>query len=109
MIMNNQIHARQAHAHAFSREEIAALLVRYPRVSDSEAKRILTFLRKGPHLDVGILTADEKLKPMLDSFMHDHKKHFQLGFGETTAVISAIIGFLLVCWIAVETLIPATG
>lgn len=92
-----------------SRDETAELLFRYPDVSDSEAKHILTFLRKGRHLDVGILTADERLKPMLDSFMHDHEKHFRLGFGETTAVVSAIIGFLLACWVVVEVVVPAAG
>ena len=107
--MNTRVRQQEAPSQALSREQIADLLFRYPRVSESEAKRILTFLRKGRHLDVGMLTADEKLKPMLDSFMHDHKKHFRLGFGETTAVVSAIVGFLLICWIAVEAMIPATG
>lgn len=96
-------------AQNLTREEAADLLFRYPHVSDAEAKRILTFLRKGRHLDVGMLTADQKLKPNLDRFMHDHKKHFRLGVGETTAVVSAIIGFLLVCWMAVEAMVPATG
>jgi hypothetical protein len=31
----------------YKREDIADLLYRYPRVSDAEAKRIVTFLRKG--------------------------------------------------------------
>jgi len=96
-------------AQSLTRDEAAELLVRYPHVSDAEAKRILAFLRKGPHLDVGMLSADQKLKPNLDRFMDDHKKHFRLGVGETTAVVSAIIGFLLLCWMAVEATIPATG
>lgn len=96
-------------AQTLTREEAADLLLRYPHVSQAEAKRVVTFLRKGRHLDVGLLTADQKLKPNLDRFMHDHEKHFRLGVGETTAVVSAIIGFLLVCWMALEAMVPATG
>ena len=92
-----------------SREQAADLLFRYPHVSDSEAKLILGFLRNGRHLDVGILTADEKLKPQLDSFMADHAKHFRIGFLEASAVVAAITGFLLFCLIIFEAMTPAAG
>lgn len=99
--MNNSIR--------LSRDEAADLLVRYPHVSDSEAKLILGFLRNGRHLDVGILTADEKLKPQLDSFMVDHARHFRVGFLEGSAVVAAIAGFLLFCLIIFEAMTPAVG
>ena len=92
-----------------SREQAADLLFRYPHVSDSEAKLILGFLRNGRHLDVGILTADEKLKPQLDSFMVDHARHFRVGFLEGSAVVAAIAGFLLFCLIIFEAMTPAVG
>jgi hypothetical protein len=91
-----------------TREQAADLLYRYPHVSDAEAKAILAFLRRGRHLDVGILTADEQLKPQLDSFMDDHAKHFRIGFGEGSAVVAAIAGFLTVCWLVWEAVKPAT-
>ena len=90
-----------------SRDQAADLLFRYPHVSDSEAKLILGFLRNGRHLDVGILTADEKLKPQLDSFMADHSKHFRIGLGEGSAVVGAIAAFLTVCWLVWEAVKPA--
>jgi hypothetical protein len=90
-----------------SREQVADLLCRYPHVSDGEAKAILTFLRKGQHLDVGILTGDERLKPHLDSFVADHAKHFRLGFGEGSAVVAAIAAFLGICWLIWEAVKPA--
>ena len=92
---------------ALSRESVADLLYRYPHVSQGEAKAILTFLRKGRHLDVGILTADDGLKPYLDRFTHDHAKHFRVGFGEGAAVIGAITGFLVLCWFIWEAVKPA--
>lgn len=92
-----------------SRDQAADLLFRYPHVTDSEAKLILGFLRDGRHLDVGMLTADDRLKPRLDSFMADHAKHFRLGFGEGAAVVAVIAGFLLFCAIVFEAMTPAAG
>jgi len=89
-----------------TREQAADLLDRYPRVSDREAKLILAFLRNGRHLDVGMLSADQSLKPQLDRFMADHAKHFRVGFGEASAVIGAIAGFLGFCWLIWELVKP---
>lgn len=89
-----------------TREEVADLLYRYPHVSEEEAKLILGFLRKGRHLDIGILTGDEMLKPQLDRFMTDHKKQLGVGFFEGSAVITAIVGFLAICWLVWETVKP---
>ena len=89
-----------------TRDQVADLLQRYPRVSDAEAKAILAFLRKGRHLDVGMLTADEQLKPQLDRFMDDHGKHLRVGVGETSAVIAGIAVFLGFCWLIWEVVKP---
>jgi len=89
-----------------TREQVAHLLCRYPDVSPREAKLILGFLRKGRQLDVGILTADDQLKPQLDSFMTDHAGHFRVSFGEVSVVTAAIAGFLAVCWLIWEAVKP---
>ena len=94
------------HPIRLSREEARDLLVRYPRVSNAEARLILDFLRKGRHLDVGMLTAEEKLKPQLDRFMADHKKELRLGIGEGSAVVGAIAAFLGLCWVLWELVRP---
>ena len=78
------------------------------RLSNSEAKAIVDFLRNGRHLDVGILTGDEALKPQLDSFMKDHKEHLGLGFGEATAVVAGIAGFLFLCSLLWELVKPGS-
>ena len=92
-----------------TREQAADLLTRYPRVSEFEVKLILGFLRKGRHLDVGMLTADASLEPQLDSFMRDHGKHLRVGFGEASAVIGAIAGFLGFCWLVWELVKPVAA
>ncbi len=94
-------------ASRLTREQAADLLYRYPHVSDAEAKAILTFLRKGRHLDVGMLTADEQLKSQLDSFTDDYAEHFRVGFGEGSAVVAAIVGFLAICWLIWKAVEPA--
>lgn len=94
------------HPVRLSRDQARDLLVRYPDVSNAEARLILDFLRNGRHLDVGMLTADQKLKPRLDRFMADHKKELQLGIGEGSAVVGAIAGFLGLCWLLWEVARP---
>jgi hypothetical protein len=100
--MNVRAHSDTELARRPSREEVADLLVRYPRVSDAEAKLILAFLRKGRHLDVGMVTGDERLKPYIDRFTADHASHFRLSIYEGTALVAAMLGFLTVCWLVWE-------
>lgn len=107
--MNAHTRREEVRAVRLDRQQAADLLARYPRISDAETKRILTFLRTGRHLDVGMLTADEKLKPQLDSFMQDHKRHLGVGFGEGAAIVAAIAGFLVVCWLIWEAVKPGVG
>ena len=105
--MNAPLRPIESFASRLTRDQAAALLYRYPDVSDAETRAIITFLRKGRHLDVGILTADDALKPHLDRFRDDHAKHFRVGFGEGSAVIAAIAGFLAICWLIWEAVKPA--
>jgi hypothetical protein len=84
------------------RERVSGLLARYPRVSGEEAREILHLLRTGRHLDVGLLTSDEALRPKLDAFMEEHKAHFRVGFGEAAAVIAGIVAPMIVLLLAWE-------
>jgi hypothetical protein len=87
---------------SIQRERVSALLSRYPRVTEQEAREILDFLRTGRHLDVGLLTSDEALRPKLDAFMEEYKAHFRVGFGEAAAVIAGIVALMIVLWLAWE-------
>jgi hypothetical protein len=104
--MNAPMTPQGSSAPRLTREQAADLLQRYPHVSDAEAKLILTFLRKGRHLDVGIITGDDELKPQLDSFMADHAEHFRVGFLEGSGVVAAIAAFLGLCWLVWEAVKP---
>lgn len=89
-----------------ARDQVAGLLVRYPRVSDAEVRLILDFLRTGRHLDVGLLCGDDALQPQLDSFMDDHGKHLRVSVVEGAAVIATIAGLLVACWFVWEAVKP---
>lgn len=104
--MNAHTRREEVRAIRLDRQQAADLLARYPQVSDAETNLILTFLRTGRHLDVGMLTADEKLKPQLDRFMLDHGKRLRVSFAEGAALVAGIVGFLLLCWLVWEAVKP---
>jgi hypothetical protein len=86
----------------FDRERIAGLIGRYPTISPDETNEVLSFLRNGRHLDIGMLTSNDRLKPKLDAFMEEHKAHFRLSILESLAVMAAIGAFLYGLWLAAE-------
>jgi hypothetical protein len=89
-----------------SRERVAALLARYPKVSKNETREIVDFMKDGRHLEIGLLTSDEKLQPNLDAFLKDHKKHFGVSLGEASAVVAMVAAFLLTAWLFWELIGP---
>lgn len=82
--------------------EVADLLSRYPSVSGEEKRQILTFLRRGRHLDVGLLTSNERLAPKLEAFFEDHKAHFKLKWVEVAAAVGGIAALLAILWLVWE-------
>jgi hypothetical protein len=100
--MNFQTTREEVRALRSERERAADLLARYPKVSDEETREILRFLRHGRHLDVGLLSSDERLRPKLDAFMEKHKKHFRVKWTETATLIGAIVAVLTTAWLAWE-------
>jgi hypothetical protein len=95
-------HPEEVRALRLDRERVSDLLARYPSVSDGESHEILSFLRNGRHLDIGLLTSNRRLRPKLDAFMADHKAHFRIGIGEGTAVIGGILLILALLWLVWE-------
>jgi hypothetical protein len=93
---------REGAAVPLESHEIADLLSRYPSVSGEEARQIMTFLRRGPHLDVGLLTSNELLRPKLEAFVKDHEAHFKLKWGEGTAAIAGIAALFAILWLVWE-------
>jgi hypothetical protein len=82
------------------RGHVANLLGRYPDVEAGEAGEILRFLKKGPPLEVGLLTADDRLRVKLQEFRADHRSEFSLGPKHYLAVafivaaLAAVLAFL---------------
>jgi len=56
-------------------------------------------MKTGRHLDIGLLTSDENLRPNLDAFMEDHKRHFRVSIREATAVVVLIAAFIFASWL----------
>jgi hypothetical protein len=100
--MNAHANQEQIHASRTTLDRAAALLTRYPRTSQDESREILCFLKTARHLDIGLLSSNESIRPRLDAFMKDHKKQLGVTAGEAGWVIGLIAAFLLVCWLLWE-------
>jgi hypothetical protein len=85
--------------HAVHRERVSELLARYPRVSKQETGEILRFIRTGRHLDIGLLSSDDRLQTKLDSFMEDHEADQRVNWREGAAAVGGILVLLIIAWL----------
>lgn len=85
-----------------SRAEVADLLLRYPKVSDLEVRQILNFLSSGRHLEVGLLTSNDRIGAKLDAFFDDHKARLRLKWDEGAAAIGGIAALFVIVWLIWE-------
>jgi hypothetical protein len=81
------------------REHVADLLTRYPHISGSEAEEVALFLKTGRHLELGLLTSDDRVRRNLDSFMRENKAQFRVKWHEIAVAIALIVGSLAVLWL----------
>ncbi len=84
-------------AGSLQRADVADLLRRYPDVDAGETDTLLRFLKKGPPLEVALLTTDEELWPRLQRFRQDHRSKFSLGFKEYALVLLILMGLIALC------------
>lgn len=89
-----------------SRERVAELLGRYPEVSPKDRREIVAFMRKGRHLDIGLLTSNIKLRPQLDRFMRDHKRDFQIGVLDIVRLTAVLAASVVALWLMWELIRP---
>jgi len=101
-------HPEEARAVRATRDRIGKLLSRYPHVSDGDRREILTFMKEGRHLDIGLLTANDNLRPKLDAFMTDHERHFRIDAGTMFRVLAMLGAVVITCWLLWELLGPAS-
>ncbi len=91
-----------------TRDRVASLLKRYPHVSDNDREAILEFMREARHLEVGLLTANDNVRPQLDAFMADHKRYFRLDALDVLRAVALIGAILMVCWLVWELFMPVS-
>jgi hypothetical protein len=89
----------RVHARRTDRDRVARLLIHYPRLDEREIIEIAGFIRNGPHLDVGLLAGDERLKPHVDAFMADHRWRLKASWTERAVLTGVILGPLLLLWL----------
>jgi hypothetical protein len=89
-----------------TRDRAAKLIARYPKLSRHEVREVVQFVRTGRHVDLGVLAANEQIRPKFDAFMADHKRQFRLTFEEVAGVLVLFLAFFLVCWMMWEMLGP---
>ena len=101
-------HPEEARAVRATRDRVGKLLSRYPHVTDGDRREILTFMKEGRHLDIGLLTANDNLRPKLDAFMTDHQRHFRIDAGTMLGVLAMLGAAVISCWLLWELLRPAS-
>lgn len=82
-----------------SRTRAAELLGHYPQLSDADRREILSFLQTARHLDIGLLSANDNIRPKLDAFMDDHRTELGVSPREAFTAVALIVGFLFACWL----------
>jgi hypothetical protein len=91
-----------------SRERVAELLVRYPEVSPKDRREIVAFMRRGRHLDIGLLTSNPRLRPQLDRFMKDHERDFRIGVVDVVRLAAVLAASVVALWLMWELIRPVS-
>jgi hypothetical protein len=99
-------HVEEVRAERSTRERIASLLGRYPKVSEKHRREILAFLKEGRHLDIGLLTSNDNVRPQLDAFLEDHRRHFRVEPFEVVRMLAVVAATIMVFWLLWEILSP---
>jgi hypothetical protein len=102
-------HIEEVRAVRSTRDHVASLLSRYPHVSDTDRKEILQFMKEARHLEVGLLTANDNVRPQLDAFMDDHKRHFRLDALDVVRGVTVVAAVLMICWLLWELAMPVAA
>lgn len=83
------------------RAEIAAILARYPDLTDAELQRVLRwFSKEATAMDVAMLSCDEDIAPQYRQFRSDHIDRFGLRDMRNAAVFLGVVaGIPLACFL----------
>lgn len=83
------------------RDRMARLLHRYPALEPDETQEILTFLKTGAILDIGMLKGDPEMHDRIDRIQKDHAAYFKATPLQRLSVAALlVVPVLLMCWMA---------
>lgn len=77
------------------------LLGRYPDIDAGEMRELLRFLKKGPPLEVALLTTDDQTSAKLRRFRDDHRGEFSLGpkeYSIVAIIVAGLVALLSLLW-----------
>lgn len=84
-----------------TRTRIEQLLERYPMISSEEKHEIVTFLREGSIIEVGLLSGNAAMETKLQAFRKDQKKHLSLGPREylwIATILAVVVILAILAW-----------
>lgn len=74
------------------RARMEQLLGRYPEVTPEETQEIIAFLKKGPHLDVGLVTAEDAMRAKVQDIRTRYPAEFRLKAYQAALFVAFICG-----------------
>jgi hypothetical protein len=85
------------------RTRIAGLLDHHPNLRPEETAEILTFLKTGSMIDIGMLRGDPNYRAKIEAVKAANHQSFRLGIGRSILIGLAItLPFLLLCWLIAD-------
>lgn len=83
--------------------EVAALVDRYPNLSEIELAKLINLYRGLSALDMALMISDEELSPKLDRFVADHHAHLRAPFGQYAVLVAiAGVGIAIAVWASIS-------
>ena len=79
------------------RAHVAALLRAYPEIDPEEVAEVALFLKKGPILEVGLLSTDDDVRTALERFRADHASKLGLSFKDYLVAAVIVAAFVATC------------
>ena len=80
-------------------QEAAALLQRYPNLSETELARLINIYRNLTALDVALMMSDDALSPKLDRFSEDNRSKIRAPFRQYAMLLGlALVGVIVTLW-----------
>jgi hypothetical protein len=74
-----------------AREQLTALLARYPNVSETELARMINLYRESSALDAALMLSDAAIAPNLDRFTSEHRSKVRPPFRQYAGLLLYVV------------------